>query len=66
MLIDCNTCAMRDIACHNCVVTHFLAQPTELATGEAEALSVLHEAGFVPPMRMTAPVARSERRAGLG
>lgn len=65
MLIDCNSCAMRDIACHSCVVTHFLAQPTELALGEAEALSVLHDAGFVPPMRMTSPDARMERRAGL-
>lgn len=65
MLIDCNTCAMRDLACNNCVVTHFLAQPAELAIGEAEALAVLHEAGLVPPMQMTSEAA-PRRWLGLG
>lgn len=66
MLIDCNSCAMRDIACNNCVVTHFLAQPAEIAGREAEALAVLHDAGLVPPMQMKSRQTRTQRVVGLG
>lgn len=64
MLIDCSSCVMRDIACGNCVVSHFLAMPESnaLATHEAKALEVLHEAGLVPPLRMHASDALTQRR----
>ena len=57
MLIDCNRCTMRDIACADCVVTHFLAldsvaPPAALERREEQALAVLHGAGLVPPLRM--------------
>lgn len=66
MLIDCNTCTQRDLACSDCVVTHFLALPAELGSGEREALAVLHEAGFVPPVRMSSQAIRTPLRQGHG
>ena len=63
MLIDCGQCAMREIACGDCVVSHFLgAQPMasdaqiDLVPAEQRALRVLHGAGLVPPIQMRATV----------
>lgn len=67
MLIDCGSCAMRDIACGDCVVSHFLATPPQghLGDPERQALSVLQGAGLVPPLRMTeAAPARTLRGTG--
>ena len=68
MIIDCQSCAMRDIACGNCVVTHFLAlaEVREIAAPEAKALTVLHGAGLVPPLQMEPVEARTQRLTGLG
>jgi hypothetical protein len=64
MIIDCDTCTMRDVACAECVVT-FLTFPVrprepapavaraELSDAEGRALSVLARSGLVPPLRMT-------------
>jgi len=43
MIIDCDSCEMRNVACDDCVVTFLLAAPPvgELADG-----------GLVPPLRM--------------
>lgn len=59
MIIDCSTCAMRDLACADCVVSHFLQMSPgesvrEVAAQEARALRVLHGSGLVPPLRMEA------------
>lgn len=63
MVIDCERCTMRDIACADCVVTHFLATPAVdtpgLRPGEERALAVLHGAGLVPPLRMAEGPGRS-------
>ncbi len=50
--IDCTTCPVRDIACHDCVVTAVLG-PTELDldADSAAALVVLAERGLVAPLR---------------
>ena len=60
MIIDCSTCTMRDLACGDCVVTHFLATPVtnpirEVVAEEERALRVLHGSGLVPPLRMEEP-----------
>ncbi|MEJ2889040.1 hypothetical protein [Actinomycetospora aeridis] len=34
MLIDCDTCAVRDVACHDCVVGVLLGTPTVPAAGD--------------------------------
>lgn len=55
MLIDCNQCSMRDIACPDCVVTVLLELPKrriELDPDEQAALEVLASSGLVPPLRL--------------
>ncbi|HVU60966.1 MAG TPA: hypothetical protein VHD58_04825 [Mycobacteriales bacterium] len=54
MIIDCDSCEMRDVACDDCVVTFLLAAPPVegLAEEEAGALAALAEGGLVPPLRM--------------
>jgi hypothetical protein len=55
MKIDCNTCTQKPIACGDCVVTLFLAMPSqdgELMECESEAISVLAQVGLVPKLRM--------------
>jgi hypothetical protein len=57
--IDCDTCVVRGLACHDCVVTTLLGPPPELGFDEDEqrALEALAGSGLVPPLRMVRPVA---------
>ncbi len=52
--IDCDTCLVRGVACHDCVVTVLLGPPPERGFDEEEqrALEVLAGSGLVPPLRM--------------
>lgn len=56
--IDCDTCAVRGLACHDCVVTVLLGPPPELTFDDEErrALDVLAAGGLVPPLRLVQPV----------
>jgi hypothetical protein len=58
MRIDCGTCVVRGLACHDCVVTVLLGPPPELAFDDDErrALDVLADSGLVPPLRMVTPM----------
>jgi hypothetical protein len=60
--IDCDTCVVRGLACHDCVVTVLLGPPPELTIDEEEkrALDVLAEGGLVPPLRLVEPVSGPE------
>jgi hypothetical protein len=62
MLIECQTCRMRELACGECVVTTLLGPPTVIPVDLDEqgrrALAVLADAGLIAPMRS---IARSER-----
>jgi hypothetical protein len=67
MLIDCDSCAMRDIACADCVVTMLLGrddgggvidQP-ELDDDERRAVDVLAGAGLIAPLRLV-PLLQSD------
>jgi hypothetical protein len=49
--IDCNSCVMKDISCHDCVVTFLLDQPQILDKQEIKAFQVLANSGLVPPLR---------------
>jgi hypothetical protein len=55
MIVDCEGCRMRDLACGDCVVS-FLLGTTEdrLDAAERRALGVLAESGLVPPLRLVA------------
>jgi hypothetical protein len=68
MLIDCDRCEMRDIACRDCMVTALLspAAPAGALAGTAEigpaewrALRVLADARMVSPLRLREPMARA-------
>lgn len=55
MVIDCETCIMRDIACSDCVVSVLLGPVAELVPPERTAIAVLANGGLVPPLRMAPP-----------
>ncbi len=56
--IDCDTCLVRGLACHDCVVTVLLGPPPELGVAEDDlaALDALAAGGLVPPLRLVTPV----------
>ena len=56
--IDCDTCVVRGLACHDCVVTVLMGPPPELSFDDDEqrALEVLAGSGLIPPLRMVTPV----------
>jgi hypothetical protein len=65
LIIDCDTCAVRGIACGDCVVTALLDLPDRAIPGgpaeglvaldpvEARALDALAAGGLLPPLRLT-------------
>lgn len=62
MLIDCDRCEMRGVACPDCVVTALLGmdeRQAEIGEAEARALRVLADARLVSPLRLCEPVARA-------
>jgi hypothetical protein len=55
VLIDCDSCAVRDLQCGDCVVTVLLGNAPgalEVDDGEQQALAVLAESGLVPRLRL--------------
>ncbi len=56
--IDCDTCVVRGLHCHDCVVTVLLGPPPELTIDDDEmvALDALAAGGLVPPLRLVEPV----------
>ena len=56
--IDCDTCLVRGLHCHDCVVTVLLGPPPELTIDEEEmaALDALATGGLVPPLRLVEPL----------
>lgn len=69
MIIDCDGCQMRDLACEDCVVTFLLGPPAGLGSAEQTALAVLADGGLVPPLRMLPGGGRGDIRGrdpGIG
>ena len=56
--IDCDTCTVRGLHCHDCVVTVLLGPPPELTFDDdgRRALDVLAQGGLVPPLRLVQQV----------
>ncbi|HEX6233017.1 MAG TPA: hypothetical protein VFZ63_07825 [Jiangellaceae bacterium] len=55
MLIDCDACEVRGLACSDCVVSVLLGVPDEgpeLTEPEQAAIGALANAGLVPPLRL--------------
>lgn len=66
MLIDCDGCAMRDLACSDCVVTVLLGAPpgaVEVDDEEQVALGVLADSGLVPRLQLV-PIGLVADRGG--
>jgi hypothetical protein len=56
MLIDCEACSVRDVACGDCAVGVLLGMPPAGGTLDADertAIGVLAASGLVPPLRLT-------------
>jgi hypothetical protein len=68
MMIDCGRCDMRGVACQDCVVTVLAPRNAvgHLATEELRALSVLADAGLVPPLCLKLPGSATTRPATAG
>ena len=71
MRIDCDSCAVRDVQCGDCVMTVLLGARGvyDVEPGEAEALDVLAEQGLVPRLRLvplTVPVPEDEPGSRAG
>jgi hypothetical protein len=59
MIIDCDSCEVRNIACDDCVVSVLLSAPPAIDSGDIEwsedesgAIRALAAGGLVPPVRM--------------
>jgi hypothetical protein len=55
MIIDCDRCSMRNVACADCVVSVLLSPTPGYGFDDEErvALAVLAQSGLVPPLRLT-------------
>ena len=60
MIIDCDSCVVRGLACGDCVVSVLLGAPpnVELDASEQRAIDALGRAGIVPRLRLE-PVDKS-------
>jgi hypothetical protein len=60
MVIDCDTCVVRGLACGDCVVSVLLGVPpnVEIDALEQHAIDALERAGIVPRLRLE-PIDRS-------
>jgi hypothetical protein len=52
MIVDCDGCVMRDIACSDCVVTVLLGPINGSITEHKNTFEVLASAGLTPPLRL--------------
>jgi len=55
VLIDCDRCVVRGLACGDCVVSVLLGAPPEgvqLDADERAAIGMLAHSGLVPPLRL--------------
>jgi hypothetical protein len=62
MLIDCDRCVIRDVACSDCMVTALLDNPRrrrEIGEEEFRALEVLAGARLVSPLRLQEALPRA-------
>jgi hypothetical protein len=57
VIIDCDSCEVRGLACDDCVVSALLGGPPgEIDDAEVAALDALAGQGLVPPLRLVVPV----------
>ncbi len=59
MTIECDRCAVRGLACGNCAKTAIVAAEPQLGPAELRALTVLANAGMIPPLRYAPRLAKA-------
>ncbi len=60
MIIDCSSCQARGGGCADCAATTVLGEEyTHLDPAELRALTVLANAGMIPPLRYAPRLARA-------
>lgn len=59
MIIDCARCEARGLACASCAETAIIGDDADLGPAEIRALTVLANAGLIPPLRYTPRMARA-------
>lgn len=68
MIIDCDSCKVREIACSDCVVTILIGPPanSEVGAEEARVIDLLASRGMIPPLRYEdcRDSQENERRSG--
>lgn len=57
MIVDCERCEVRGLACDDCVVSVLLGPYPSAGLGDEEcaAVGVLADSGLVPPLRYADP-----------
>ena len=51
MIIDCDSCVVRDIKCDDCVVSVLIGNPRSMGSEESRVIDLLASRGLVPPLR---------------
>lgn len=67
MIIDCDSCSVRGVACSGCVMNVLLGMPqdrVEWDDTEQQALGVLAASGLIPPLRLVRAVDHVHRQVG--
>ncbi len=67
--IDCDQCAVRGLACSDCIVSALLGVPEDTLTfddAEQAAIDALAASGMVPPLRLVPKPAPSPGPRGRG
>ena len=59
MVIDCDRCEARGLACGNCAASVIVGEEPELGLAEQRALTVLANAGLIPPLRYAPRLAKA-------
>jgi hypothetical protein len=72
MIIDCDSCVMRQIACGDCVVSVLLdikpapGKNAELSNADKAAINYLSSVGLVPPLRFVPDSPNQKRVKKIG
>jgi hypothetical protein len=72
MIIDCDSCVMRQIACGDCVVSVLLdvkpaaGKKAELSNADKAAINNLSSVGLVPPLRFVPNSPNQKRVKKIG
>ncbi|MGH3215724.1 MAG: hypothetical protein ACRDN1_00320 [Trebonia sp.] len=59
MVISCDRCEARGLACGYCAATALVGEETDLGPAELRALTVLANAGLIPPLRYAPRMAKA-------